>query len=162
MATTLSPTGIRLNRAAEQAEWVRDRQIHRDKGNVRHERQKRTIEFSPNSCRDGTLWSLFFGYLSAVKWTVQDTDNGDTETPQTNSESLMLKHKSKTDILKHFYQKDDKVCYQLSTSLFFEYKNSGSKRCNCYCGSKRQNQVESLYQASGQVSPTLRTELWLS
>lgn len=68
--------GCRADRV-EEKQTVTKRQ--RRKRDIRHKGQNRTIEFSLNSCRHNTLWSLFFGCLSAVKWIVQDIDKGNSD-----------------------------------------------------------------------------------
>jgi len=70
MATTLRPTGIRLNRAAEhsgerqmqggegQTDCYTEAKTKRD---IRQKGQNRAIDFSLNSCRHDRLRSVFFG-----------------------------------------------------------------------------------------------------
>lgn len=105
MATTLRPTGIRLNRAAEQTGWGWEREKGPDRQTQRGRDKRETsgtkdrigqlsFHLTPADVTASDL--CCFGYLSAVKRTAQDTDDGNTDASQRDSGALMLKQKSRT------------------------------------------------------------------
>lgn len=120
--------GKRGGERARQTDTKRQRQ----KRDIRQKGQNRTIEFSLNSCRHHSLWSLFFGYLSAVKWTAQDMDIGNTDAPQCDSEALVLSRNQKNDAKKDGRASNKHCCSDPATWIKMSSTNQITYLIICY------------------------------